>query len=411
MPRLAPLLGLLFLFLTSLALAQKGGKGGKGGLSGSGGGGGVICFTSANDAKAADVYLNDHITLPEAILDKGRLQVLESWEMDQQKHAIWTARPGDTWETHLENVKNALRDRLPLFMYRLDQTSDWIKQASWEKVDHLQLLEDAKPIYSIPDTCRRVQLVVRYSEGNNARGDGPVDEAPKLKIIFVKEYFDRLSITDRAMLMLHEQLYVLGQSTGQLTSDITRAFIRIFFSNDISGTPPREMFLYRSPTEQFVRTSLIQYFGDYIVYFNKSEFLSKGEPFTPQRHFYMYLQQTLRIRIKMSACLAEAKTKGTADSHCLFDVMGEYQKTESVPNEEAFIFMATYYFEQHRSLNSDQVVDPTGRNPDLFRMSMNIMCSSLEAGKDSPHLFVRKAWKYCQEWAAFRLASFNHPRK
>lgn len=398
------LLSLLTVFSTSIVFAQK--KAGKGGLSGSGGGGGVICFTKLEDALESDKWLTKNLQLPKAMLDKGRLQVLETWEMDNTNQPIWTAESGTTWEEHLEKVKNAIRDRFPLFMYRVDQTADWIKYTSWEDVPNLQVLDDAEPMVPIPETCRRVQLVLRFSEGNNSVGQGPVSEAPRIRIVFVKEYFSRLSPTDQAVLMFHEQLYILAQAVGHNSSDVIRGFIRLFFANSINYTASRESLIFRSPSEKMIRSYLITFLGDYIVYFHKSSSLNPGTVFSAQRHFYVYLQMMLHLREKVVKCLATAKKLGASDSECMPDTMRKFEVSEDVKNEDAFIFFVVHGLEDRMSFNGDQIMDPTGRNPDLFELSMKTMCSAISKNGNMKFSMVKKSMDYCKEWT-----SFHYPRK
>lgn len=412
---------LLALFSASFALAQgkgekaggkgkgkgggstgsKGGGKGKGGLSGSGGGGGVICFATADDAKESDPWLQQSKQLPKQILDKGRLRVLEAWEMDETQQAIWTASSGVTWEQHLETVKTAIRDRFPIFMYRLDQTADWTDFADWEDVDDLPLLDDAKPMKPIAENCRRIQLAIRHSEGNNAAGDGPVSAVPKIKILFVKEYFSRLSVTDQAILMFHEQLYVLGQSVGHRSSDFIRGIVRIFFSNSISFTPVDEQLLLRSPAEKVIRDYLVRFLGDYVVYFHESNKYMSGPLYSSQRHFYVYLQLMLKQRELIGRCIEEAQGKKKSTDHCLSSVMNKIELSEDISKEEAFVMAAVYIMEPHAHFNSDQVLDPAGRNSLRYGKAMNRVCTGIKSNGNDSFSLIRKAIVYCNDWTLF----------
>lgn len=378
---------------------SKGGGKGKGGLSGSGGGGGVICFSSIDDAKESDQWLAQNKQLPKHILDKGRLHVLEAWEMTETKQAVWQAQDGATWQQHLEKVKTAIRDRFPVFMYRLDQTADWTHFGDWDDVQDLPLLDDAKPMVPMSENCRRVQLVIRYSEGNNEAGDGPVSVGPRIKISFVKEYFDRLSVTDQAILMFHEQLYVLGQSVGHRSSDFIRAIVRLFFSDSMNFTPSDDQLMLRSPGEQLIREYLIRFLGDYVVYFHESNKYVPGPIFSSERHFYVYLQLMLKQRQLIRRCIEDAEKKNMASNQCLPSVMRKLELSDELTKEEAFVMAAVYIMEPHAHFNSDQVLDPAGRNPVRYGHAMRMVCARIKSDGNDSFSLIKKAVAYCDDWS------------
>ena len=383
-----PILGLVITFLIGPVWA--------GGLSGKGGGSGVACFPSEEIAQKANLWIKANKILPEELLTQAQLQTLESWEQEQINYKIWKAAPGATWEAHLEKVKNMLRDTFPLFMYRVDHTHNWTNLSSWDETEELGLLEDATPIKPIPPHCRRIQLAIRDSSGNNAPGEGPTPNEVQVKIQYVKRYFDKLSPTDQAILVFHEQLYILAQAVGHSDSDIIRAFIRIFFTEPQSEEKASMDQLVRiSPIEAELKLQLIRHFGDYPIFFNLSDSLN-ATPYSSQAHFKTYMAMTKRLRSQTHDCIQEGKV---AANECTNVVMNPYRLIPTLTSAETFIYMAMHGLERSsRLFNVDQVLDPSGRNPSVFLESMKRMCGFILYEAKQSSFVVKKAGEYCTEW-------------
>lgn len=376
----------------------------RGGLSGTGGGSGVACFENEDLAAEAETFIKHNKILPKELLAKASLKVLESWEMEQTQQTMWKAKDFETWEQHLENVKNKIRDHFPLFMYRLDQVEDLTEFRQWQNTETLQLLEDANPIKTIPNNCRRIQLALRYSEGDNAIGIGPVTSRPKIKISFIKPYVEKLSQTDMSMLSFHEQLYVLGKSIGHESSDHTRKFVRTFFALTTFGN---SSWMTRSRAEARIKYDLVLYFGDYLMYFIDSNPLQQSEFYTAEHQFATYLSFMKKAREQVGECRRKAEASGADGSRCMMKVMDGIRDSGELTKEEAFLFIATFNLE-NMGINTDHLMNPKARDANRFEISMKNTCRVIAERMNSSFEMVSKALQYCEE---FRPGLTNDPRK
>jgi hypothetical protein len=366
-----------------------------GGWSGSGSGTGVACFATAADAVHADQWLSRNKTLPVEILDKAKLQILERWEMTTLNQEVWEPAKGVLWQQHLEDMKSVLRADLPLFMLRLDQAADWIHFNSWQDMDEIQVLDDVEPIAQLPPECRKIQLVVRYSNGNNSKGEGPTENPIELKVVFLKRYFDRLPESDKAMLMLHEQLYVLGQAIGHPSSDIIRTFVRIFSDKSMSRMKGQAGHILLNDGLFEIKEQLIHYFGDYIQFFVDHQNVEAGSAFQSRHQFVTFLSMERRLRERMEACIGSGKDR----MGCLKSTMDPSVLQSELTPEEAFVYFVFYGLERSlHKFNADQVMDPSNRDPKNFMLAMRAACEIINGyqGDFIAQKLIRDAHDYCQ---------------
>ena len=368
----------------------------RGGLSGTGGGSGVACFPTVQLAEQADAFLDNNQILPNELLNRADLRVLEAWEMLETKEdEIHPAKPGQSWQEYLAETHANLHDHFPLFAYRLKETAKLMKFEDWKKVTTYKKVEDANPISPIPNNCRRIQIIVRHSEGNNALGEGPLYKEPKIEIEYIESYFDRLPLTDKAMLFSHEQIYILGQGIGHTTSDHMRHFVRLFFSKTLNLKAKNELFLIKRTTYTMkIKRQLIYYLGDYIKYFIDSAPAQKAEPFTAQHHFNTYLNFVSKKNKDMGLCIDKAKESNQDPRRCLHQVMGNTDP-KNFTQEEAFLYVVAHGLEQHQLFNADYAMDPNPIRPQLFAQSMKELCRAIEDTNPFAPL-ISEANQYCR---------------
>lgn len=381
----------------------------RGGLSGSGGGSGVICFPTLTLAEQADTYLKQNKILPETLLNQGTLQILEAWEMAQTDQEIQPLQDQQTWQQYLNAVKSNVRYRFPIFMHRLELATELLDLNHWQDIEKAQgqslsLLEDANPIVKLPDPCRRVQIVIRDSRGDNAKGSGPTVHKPEIKIKYIKRYFDHLPATDQAILFFHEQLYVLGKAIGHENSDHIRGFVRIFFSTAFNQPHNDRLDLYREQWDARIKYDLVIYFGDYLKWFNEDNPVADAERFSAQHHFYVYLEFMKKRHQEMRQCL-ELKY---SSRHCMFKVMDPVWNMAELTEEEAFMFIAAHPIELMLKYNTDRIMDPHADNAKLFVKTMNHYCTdvprelSIKVPQMTNTIAYGKFLSYCKTWQSAR---------
>lgn len=387
----------LILVFTMQAFAQSR----RGGLSGSGGGSGVACFPSVELASQADQYLNNKQLLPDELLNQAELKVLEAWELEESKEdEIEPAKEGQSWQEYLADINSNIHDHFPLFAYRFKDVAKLMKFEDWKEADKYQVIEDANPIRPITNNCRRIQIILRHSKGNNALGEGPVYRKPEIEIKYVKRYFDRLPITSKAMLFTHEQIYILGQSIGHTTSDHMRHFVRLFYSKTLNIKPREELLLKRTTYTMKVKRQLVYFLGDYIKYFIESVPTQKVEPYTAQHHFNTFLNFVSKKNEEIGVCRKKADEHNEDPNKCLHQVMGNTDP-KNFTNEEAFLYIIAYGFEPNHLVNSDYAMDPSPTRPHLFAQAMQKFCKSIHENNPFAPL-ITEAKKYCDE---FQLAA------
>lgn len=381
----------------------------EGDWSSQGGGSGIACFATKSDAEKADPFLREGKLLPKDLLDKAQIQVLESWEMDQYGAQKWAPASGESWLSIHSKLHQALARAYPLFSDRLSIASEWAKFSRWEKLNSpsssLALLEDAKPIDKLPPLCRSIQLVIRFSNGNNSWNEGPATGDIQMKIVYVAEYVAKLSPLDFAMLNIHEEFYALGQAIGHNDSDSIRGFVRAFFNKGFldayleNSTP----YLMLSG-DAAMKPYLIVYFGDYLEFFSDTHKPGNGPAFTSKRHFDSFMNFLRRERPAVVAC----RKAGGADMECSDKFLNPGRMAKLLNEEESFLYVSNFYLEQTLGyLNSDYLMRPVA-DDDLFRTAMRASCRKISEGLQFvPEIqaLESKAAAYCKSWEA------SQPRK
>ncbi len=373
----------------------------RGGLSGSGGGSGVACFPNIALAEKADEFLKNKKLLPEELLNQADLKVLEAWELEQANEEIEQPKAGQSWQDYMAEIHSNVHDHFPLFSYRFEQTAKLMKFENWKNKEQYEVIEDANPTHPIPDNCKRIQIIVRHSKGNNALGEGPVYQKPEIEIEYVKRYFDRLPLTSKAMLFSHEQIYILGQSIGHTTSDHMRHFVRLFYSKTLNLKGREELLLKRTSYTFKIKRQLVYYLGDYIKYFIESNPEQKAEPYTAQQHFNTFLALVSRKNKEIGECLDKAKELKYDGRQCLEKVMGNIDPA-LFTNEEAFLYVSAFGLEPQYLFNVDYAMDPKPLRPHLFIAAMKTLCVGISIHLAPMAPLVPEAVQYCRE---FHLAT------
>ena len=342
-----------------------------GGFSGSGGGEGVISFPTPEMAKMAQSFIDKNQPIPEHIMKLATIKSLEAWESQKTALELFSVREDATWIEIYNQALNHIRVVSPIVASRLVQVSKWMEFSDWDGQSHIPNLGDANPISPLGQNEVRVQLAIRLSDGNNVKGQGPTTGALRLKVLFNRPLFDKLSAMDQAILVLHEQFYALGQAVGQQTSDHIRPLVRAFFTREAVDWENRsENGIRLLGITDFFKTKLMQAFGDYPMFFANVGELPRGEARSAARHLSVFGEVLRELREEMNKCLKG----GLAGRACADQIQTSYLKKTNLTEEQAFVFLSYFYSERSlKALNAESIMNPESLRLD-YEKAMGLAC-------------------------------------
>ncbi|MFZ3229830.1 MAG: hypothetical protein WA160_06470 [Pseudobdellovibrio sp.] len=330
-----------------------------GGWGSSGGGGGVACFDSVARANQADEYIDANIAIPKNLKKHiATLVTLDYWEWQQKQSFKLIVPSSENYEKIISEVKSSMAFTAPLFIYRLLQVSQLIETSSWIGKESIQRIYDANPTENLTDNCRLVQLVARYTKDKYNKGDGPSSHLPIVKIEVDNDLFMQLDPLNKAILVLHEQMYLLGQILGYTTSDNIRPLVMNFFSENFLAKPTDISLSFE------MRRRLVYYFGDYLMFFGDDQKVT-GPIGSQESRFESFYSMLKTIREKIDACnynyQKNSKTKQDKKSLplCKDISMNPSENEKWLSEEMSFLFISYYIMDiTNRSINAELVMAP-----------------------------------------------------
>lgn len=339
----------------------------RGNFSGSGGGSGVATFSTKEDADLARAIVNRGGTLPEDLLRRAKIQTLERWEMTKGQAGPFSVRPTESAQDILQRGHENLRLLTPVVARRLEQIAAQIQFANWEGAESLPTIVDAKPVLPLGPFEVQIQLAVRFSEGNNRRGYGPTKDGVRLKVYFNKPLFSLLDPLDQAILMMHEQLYALGQASGQTNSNNVRPLVKFFFAAHADHVKRRtDNFLRPNRFTTFVQLQINRHFGDYTVFFSNLD----PQTIVPNasladRHFYAFVQLINEMRGIKNHYLA----LGYHPDQAAGEALRALAFNPLLSGEKAFMYLAYFFLQKKdKSLNAEALADDRRTSADYTRI-------------------------------------------
>lgn len=374
-----------------------------GGWGSSGGGSGVACFRTDSDAEVAQKYIARNEALPHDLIEKMQsLEVLDYWEWKQYQEYEIIDASGKSTEQILNLVQKNMSVSLPLFAYQLEQAGAAIEIAQWDPKVSVPRIFDADPKFALPDNCRLVQLAARHTKESYKAGNGPSDKTPTVKVEVNKDLYQRLDNLNKAILIVHEQLYLLGQMTGHSKSNDIRKVVMNFFNLELDKVHPT------SKTRMRMRTNLIYLFGDYVKYFSADQGFV-AEPFSQESRFTAYTKLNEELRRRMGLCIAGNLPKeemiewipGKKNHTCVDYVMNLNILQKWVPDEWAFVYVASYIIDQSMGfLNSEYMFTPFADPVYVERANKHIefMCGYVKREKSKwfHEELIEKTLRYCE---------------
>ena len=338
-----------------------------GGWGSSGGGSGVACFKDLRTAQLAGHQIEKNQILSPELLDQvTSLETLEYWEwktIAPFKLALSNAKNTDEI---LKFVHFRVAQILPLFIYRSEQAGQLIQVSDWDPKLSLPRINDARPARPLPEKCRQVQLAARFAKDQYTDQSGPSKKIPVVKVELNRGLYAKLNSLNQAILILHEQLYLLGQMTGYKNSDDIRGAVMLFFSADLGrmpGGPSIERYM--------LKEHLIQIFGDYLMYFGEDLKLT-AQPFSQESRFNSYYMMLNSFREKVGQCQAgnmpeSEKIRWRSDIQnytCKDYVMNPDLYKNWLTDEMAFIYISSYMLDfSIHEVNSEFLIVPFAAGP------------------------------------------------
>lgn len=380
------------------------------GWGSSGGGGGVACFFNEQEAAQATPYIQSGKSLPAPLIQRIQsLVTLDYWEWQTSagKAPLHNFSTNNFYEivTQVED-RNSLF--VSLFIYRLKQSGDLIQTANWQNLLDIPLVNDATLKLPLPNNCRIVQLARRLSNNNNAPGVGPVLKAPEVLVEFNAELFALLNPLNKAILIMHERLYLMGQSLGVNTSDLFRPVVMQFFAENIADSLVMTDAKFSA---RELRYRLVDILGDYIIYFG-DEMKAQGEIGTQASRLNSFFNLNKSLREKIHTCMPATsleKEISVADEvlikKCKDSVMRPMINATDHDEETSFLILAYFIYDISLThFNAEQVIVPL-QNPAFLKDasdSLRWVCNAIvtDAQPLQNQVLANKAKAYCRKYGA-----------
>lgn len=367
-----------------------------GGFSGSGGGGAVLTIKNKSDLKKANTLRNSGKPLPLKLAKRGQLRTLERFEMEKSGTTPLPFSSGESWQTILDRAYDNVRMISPVLARRLEQVSQWMAFADWRQFADLPIINDATPRHELAPTDFYLQAALRLSNGNNLAVQGPARQKVDIKVLFNQELFELFDPLDQAILVLHEQLYALGQAGGLNTSDDIRPLVTLFFSEYSQDLKERSRDgLLAVGLLPFFKEQLTLKFGDYAVYFSQVDKIQKTKDRSADRHFNLFVEVILELRDLMREC----NKTGIEKAACAAKVLTEYVARDDLPPERAFVFINYFLLEKTLGIVNSEIIMNNKLSNDKYIEVLDFICKQIKLNADSmvdEARAMKAALTYCQ---------------
>jgi hypothetical protein len=406
----------------------------------SSGGGGVACFKSVEDAQAAKQALASTGVLSKQLRTKIQSVVtLDTWDnIEADDHFAkqgMMVLPSIKYSSGeplvfspdllkikddkkiVETILNSLSLSAPLFAERLLTLKERFPVETWKPSIEVPLVKDSTPRKVIAETCVLIQLANRYTISKK-------NEVPETKIVFDQEIFEKfLSPIDRAVLIMHEFLYLLAKEGGHGNSDFIRRLNILFFALDYQEkATPYQINL----DANLMRRQLDLPFGDYMRFFLEDDELRPTEsaPGSQESRYFSLISLMKKLRAGMKMCLDEKGYDKAADKEkwkmvrdCqAANIERKSAAKASFTEEEAFLFLARFVFDRvankyNSELLSSRKLKIPSTEPDALQTQMQFYCNQMIDKPAIGFLDVQeKAKMYCQNTLKIPM-SFLNPKR
>ncbi|MBX9768316.1 MAG: hypothetical protein K2X47_13665 [Bdellovibrionales bacterium] len=366
----------------------------------SSGGGGVACFDSENDARFAQHDLKNMGFLSVRTRSKIKSVVtLDNWDfVTDRQHGREPVRFINDYltaksfplhrdllrdlspKTILKKITKNIEPEIPLFAGRLKLVQENFPISKWIPSDRIPMVDDSTPQNPIPKNCVRVQIANRFTKSIPER-------LPETQIFYDQQLFQFLTVLDKALLVNHEHLYLIGKEGGHQNSDQIRKINAFLFSDDVFQRDP-----YSQLSTRALRLrQIIGYpFGDYMRFFlNEPEYRGHAVPGMSQSRYLSLISLMKKMRKAMEICMSAPKAD---QGLCQKQTVENLALQATLNPEEAFLFIARFHLDQRAwDFNSELLTVP-GHEP-----LATLQCQEMSERPVVPALETQeKAKLYCR---------------
>lgn len=393
-----------------------------GGWTSAGGGSGVVCFINSNIAEKVDQALEKGRSLDknwlEAITQVEPLDLFEATEAVKKGIVDnWATAPSSphSWPELHAQVVSRIKMLSPLFGLSLEIQKKNLNQKKWLAKDFLPLQFDQfhpgdklqselqEKIKSEHPACRLVQIMKRLSANPLQRKANQLEDhlIPEhfwdFELQYVPHFFEKMSPLGQTLLILHEQLYLMGQALGHSSSEYTRFWVREFAllrRENIYATS--EQWFISGPNAAFsapvgaktldnyprppawIRARMTRTFGDYALFYLK-EFPSHRLAANPT--FTAYIDMLRKARHFMGTCLPKDHFDDIEyKQHCFDRLFATEFASTHLSDAQEFVYLAWFKYGTSRSLfNYEYLVTP---DPDVemqrqSQLAHRVLCEQI----------------------------------
>lgn len=384
----------LFLFLLLTLGVSFSHRAQAGGWGSSGGGSGVACFANKAQADQAKILVDSARPLSVQLKKQmTSVEALDYWEWAQNKPYSLYDFKSNTADGIIAEMHSHAQFFAPIFIYRLQQSAQIIRTTDWSSKKSVPRIYDAKPLHELPNNCTLVQLAARYTKESYKSGEGPTVLVPTVRIDLDQDLFNKMTPLNQAILIIHEQMYLLGQTTGADTSDPIRPLVMTLFAEELS--------------DRKLRSDLVNTFGDYTLFFGE-DYKVQGILGSQESRFNSFYEILRKVRSKIQLC-HESKgltlsIKTVQDRHqhqeCLASSMNPHTLQEELNEEQSFVFLIYFIADiASHAFNSEVVIAPLQNEvfKEISRDRIQQFCSYLreEGDQFSIKKMIAKAKVYC----------------
>ncbi len=244
-----------------------------------------------------------------------------------------------------------------------------IQVNSWNKSQQLEVINDAYPSRDVKEAnpnCRLIQLAVRYIQAS------PLEKIPPVKVSFDSRLWEKLDATNQAILVLHEEIYLISKQSGHKDSRYTRALVKKLMNKVVWSISDPDYLAMK------VQNEINFGFGDYIhVLYNSSPLPKNPAPFSPESRYRSFRTMIQKVRAAMEVC-PDSPRQDFLKCHAenLKDyISGKLELT----NEEAFLlyyrWAITY---QHSDLPNSEIVSVYWPDPEFKKIAEDAMVKACD---------------------------------
>jgi hypothetical protein len=368
----------------------------------SSGGDGVACFADEAGALQAD-RAGDR--WPKALREKiVSVSALEHWEHRTKSFARWQ---GLSRDEILARMKARFEKYSPIFHSRLKLVESHIHVQQWKDQANLPDITDSTPSEAVAKAdpkCRLVQLAVRHTR--SIPGKLPEAWVEVDQFLFEK----KMSALSQAVLVLHEQMYLLGREIGHKNSDFLRGVVADLFSDELAAA--LESMPKPSLSAHLLQLHLGSAYGDYYNFFleDPATFLPVTPPgYHPYSRYRSFGTLLKRLRDRKGSCLDEndydnqsEERKRELQETCSFYSVNPDLIKGLLTEEEAFLFLSRWLLDAVGAIDCSEnfvvwdQASPTAETP-YQKAELERACRHLAA---SDYVYfrpiVRQALGYCR---------------